>query len=245
MKNIRLCVFGRRNVNGAWGINPTRIVNRLYYVNSGKAIISYAHHNYTLVGGKIYIIPQGHDFHTVDAVEFDHTFFDFYNSQILRHDTILEFDKTDLNSEALFSHINSLIASDQHKELRAEIEYFLCGYLSVLDKKYSLPYVSNSSVTEAVSLIHREPTALSTKLLAKTVNLDESYFIRLFSSVMGITPMKYIRACRIAYGKQLLQSGASVAEAAEKCGYASASSFYNAMKSELHVSPIEFIKGDK
>ena len=92
MKSIRLFCYGRKTVSGAWQINPDRIVNRLYYINAGTAVISYAQREYTLHSGQIYIIPQNYDFRTVNATAFDHTYFDFYHSQILRHDTLLAFD---------------------------------------------------------------------------------------------------------------------------------------------------------
>lgn len=242
MEKIRLYAYGKSTENGAWYIDKSRIVNRLYYVNSGKAVISFAHKEHTLVGGKLYIIPQCNDFFTVEAKDFDHTFFDFYNSQILRCDKILEFDKNDLNAEALFNYLNFLIASDPNKQLYDSVKYFLYGFLNLLEKSYPIPYIINSYITDAVNLIHGECFSLSTKQLAKKLNLNESYFIRMFSSVMGITPMKYIRACRVSYGKQLLQNGATVEETAEKCGYSSAAAFYNATTAELNISPSKLKK---
>lgn len=237
MEKIRLYAYGKSTENGAWYIDKSRIVNRLYYVNSGKAVISFGHKEYTLNCGKLYIIPQCNDFSTVEAESFDHTFFDFYNSKILCSDKIIELDKSYMNMEALFDYLNFLITSDLNQDFFESISYFLCGFLSLLEKSNSLPYISNSYVTDAVNIIHSRCFSLTTKELAKELSLNESYFIRMFSSVMGITPMKYIRACRVSYGKELLQKGATVEEAAEKCGYSSASAFYNATTSELNISP--------
>lgn len=242
MEEIRLFAYGKSTENGAWYIDKSRIVNRLYYVNSGKAVISFANKEHTLVEGKLYIIPQCNDFFTVEATDFDHTFFDFYNSRILSSDKALEFDKKDLNAEALFDYLNFLIVSDPDKQLYDSIKYFLCGFLKLLDKSHPLPYISNSYVTTAVNLIHKESFSLNTLQLAKKLNLNESYFIRIFSSAMGITPMKYIRACRVSYGKQLLQNGATVEEAAEKCGYSSPSAFHNATIAEFNISPSKLKK---
>ena len=237
MKSIRLFCYGRKTVSGAWQINPDRIVNRLYYINAGTAVISYAQREYTLHSGQIYIIPQNYDFRTVNATAFDHTYFDFCHSQILRHDTLLAFDKAELNGFRFFEYINSLLESPPSDELLTALEHLLCGFLTILDAKHPFPYISNTYITTALDIIRREYTTLTTKLLASKLNLDESYFIRLFSSVMDITPAKYIRAYRISYGRQLLQSGMSVAEAAEQCGYRSPTAFYNAIMAELHCSP--------
>lgn len=237
MKKIRLYAYGKSTENGAWYIDSSRVVNRIYYVNSGKAVVSFAHKEHTLIEGKLYIIPQCNDFFTVYAKNFDHTFFDFYNSQILPSDKILEFDKSDSNIEALFNYLNSFIEKDPQKQHYESIEHFLFGFLNSLEKTYSLPYISNSYITSAINLIHNECSTLTTNQIAKRLNINESYFIRLFSSVMGITPSKYIRACRVSFGKQLLQNGASVEEAAEKCGYSSPSAFYNATIAELNITP--------
>ena len=242
MEKIRLYAYGKSTENGAWYIDKSRIVNRLYYVNSGKAVVSFAHMEHTLVEGKLYIIPQCNDFFTVEAKNFDHTFFDFYNPQILCCDKPLEFDKKDLNANALFDYLNFLITSDTNKQLHDSLELFLCGFLKSLEKSHPLPYISNSYVTAAVNLIHEESISLTTDKLAKRLNLNKSYFIRMFSSVMGITPMKYIRSCRVSYGRRLLQSGATVEEAAEKSGYSSASAFYNATTAELNISPSKLKK---
>ena len=54
--------------------------------------------------------------------------------------------------------------------------------------------------------------------------------------------MKYIRTVRVFRGKEIIEQGASVDEAAAKCGYSSPSAFYNAVMAELHISPSAFKK---
>lgn len=243
MKRINLYAYGRSTVQGVWSIDSNRIVNRLYYVNSGTAHISHAALEYELVPGKIYIIPQSQTFRPLNAWTFDHMFFDFYHSRILRHDKIIELDEKKLSAKGLFEYFNFLIANDLEKKAHDTMEYFLSGFISALEcQNFRLPYITNATITQAINLIHSDCSDISTKLLAKKLNLDESYFIRLFSSIMGMTPMKYIRAYRVSYGKELIRNGASIAEAAEKCGYASPSAFYNAVKAELHMSPSELKK---
>jgi AraC-like DNA-binding protein len=237
MKYINLYACGRCTVNGKWDFDRSRILNRLYYVNSGCAVIHNGTDEYRLTNGNFYIIPQCKSFQPIDSKDFDHTYFDFYHSQILRHDTLLAFDKTEMNGVCFFEYINSLPVGDRGDELHDAIEHLLCGYLTILHTKQPFPYISNAYVTAAIDIVHREYATITTKLLACKINLDESYFIRLFSTVMDMTPAKYIRACRIAHGRQLLQSGLSVAEAAEQCGYKSPTAFYNATVAELHCAP--------
>jgi AraC-like DNA-binding protein len=112
----------------------------------------------------------------------------------------------------------------------------------VIDNNTPLPYIPNPLITKAINIIQSEFSSISTKTIAEKLNVDESHLIRLFSSVMGISPMKYIRALRISHGRKLIENGHSISEAAEMCGYSSPSSFYNAVKSELGITPSEMKK---
>jgi AraC-like DNA-binding protein len=216
-------------------------VNRLYFVNSGSATVRIGAKEWVLTEGHFYVLPRSESFVPMAALEFDHTYFDFYYSRILNNEKIIELDEGTGLANNFFDYVNDLIKNDSERNAFSAMEHFLCGFFSLCEcQKIPLPYITNPTVTEALSLIHTECADVSTKILAQKLNIDESYFIRIFSSVTGITPMKYIRAYRVSMGKQLIRNGASIAEAAEKCGYASPSSFYNAVKAELNISPSDF-----
>lgn len=240
---VRLYTYGRQTMKGAWTINRSRIVNRLYYVNSGSAFISNGTQKFELRPGSIYIFPQCSNFDPIDAFAFDHTFFDFYSSHILRYDSFTEINTSSLSIDGFFSYINSVIASDKERACLNALENLLVGLLSTIDSlHFPLPYVSNTAVACAVEEIHKNYADITTASLAHKLNLNESYFIRLFGAAMGTSPSKYIRDCRVLYGKELLLGGNSVAEVAEACGYNSATAFYKAVKSAFGVSPSELKK---
>lgn len=246
MNQIRLYTYGRYTANEAWDIDHSRVLNRLYYINSGTAEILNASTKYRLVGGKIYVIPQCKSFNPICAEKFDHTYFDFYSSSVLRSDGIIEIDGSVLSFSSFFEYVNAIIASEDEKRSYAELQTLLSGFLEVIDTKYSpLPYITNPSITLAVNLIQQNCAEATTRLLAERTSLNESYFIRLFTSVMGTSPMKYIRAHRVSFGKELLRGGATVSEAAEQCGYSSPSAFYNAVKKELGIMPSDLANPDK
>lgn len=59
--------------------------------------------------------------------------------------------------------------------------------------------------------------------------------------MVGVTPMDYLIAWRMALAKDLLRKGDSgVAEIAERIGYSSASSFSIAFSREVGRTPTEF-----
>lgn len=245
MKETDLYAFGRSTVQGRWEIDRSRIVNRLYHVNAGIAAIRSGAKEYRLTAGKTYVIPQCKNFSPVYAENFDHTYFDFYTARILNPENIIEIGADVPCANAFFTYVNGLIEQHPNKEIHHAMEQFLSGFLTLINDVFApLPYILNASLTEAVRIIHNEYPCITTARLAKKLNLNESYFVRSFTAAMGLSPMKYIRAIRVSYGKSFMQNGMSVTEAAEKCGYSSSSAFYNAMKAELGIAPSEIRKNN-
>lgn len=70
--------------------------------------------------------------------------------------------------------------------------------------------------------------------------LSESYICRIFKSATGTTINKYITARRISIAKSLLNEGASVSEAYEKCGFSDYSNFFKAFTKAVGVSPKKY-----
>ncbi len=238
MINSSIISCGRYTAEGKWYIDRNRTVNRLYFVNSGSAVILNGKDEHTLTAGMVYLIPQCKTFEPLNAESFDHTFFDFYSSLILRPDKIIEFDGAVFSAASFFNYINTLLEGAEGKRCREAMELFLSGFLSLIETQYrEFMYITNPVLTTALELIHSEYQCVTTEILAKKLNLDKSYFIRTFSSAMGISPMKYIRAVRVSQGKILIKNGVSIAEVAERCGYSSPSAFYNATVAELGIPP--------
>lgn len=238
MEKIKLQGYGRNIVNGKWYVNSNYVVNRLYYVNSGNAQIHNAASVWELLKGKMYIIPKCNDFQPVSAELFDHTFFDYYSTRLIRPDTIIEIDTAKFPVAGFFDFLNSVIEKNTDKKNFETTEQLLYGFLSIIEENTpTIPYVRNPIIAAAVEIIDKSYPTVTTDSLASSLNLNKSYFIRLFKATMGISPMKYIRRCKVIQGKRFLCEGESVEKAAEKCGYSSASSFYKAVKEEFHMSP--------
>ncbi len=243
MKDISLYAYGRCEVNGLWHIDSSRIVSRLYFVNAGEAAISSASKEYRLTEGNAYIIPQSKSFRPLDSKDFDHTYFDFYSSRILRPNKIVVIDGATLGVDSFFAHINSVIAADRDKKAHEAMRTLLEGFIRLIEGLHTEDlYITSPYVTRAVHRIHEAYCNVTTSDLAKEQSLNESYFIRLFTEHMGLSPMKYIRTVRVSHGKELIEGGMSVDEAAAKCGYSSASAFYNAVMAELNVPPSKLKK---
>lgn len=95
-------------------------------------------------------------------------------------------------------------------------------------------------VAPAVRFIKVNYTAKQQSIpyLANLCSISETYFRRIFRSVYGISPQKYIMNLKFAYADELLRSGSySVREVAELAGFPDQSSFSRFFKKMSGVPP--------
>ncbi|WP_052118438.1 AraC family transcriptional regulator [Erwinia oleae] len=76
--------------------------------------------------------------------------------------------------------------------------------------------------------------------LAKAAAMSRSAFFERFSRAMGVAPMAYLLAWRMARAKRLLLGEESVASVAEQTGYRSASAFSVAFSRYVGIAPTRF-----
>ncbi|MCX7078724.1 MAG: AraC family transcriptional regulator, partial [Pseudomonas sp.] len=76
--------------------------------------------------------------------------------------------------------------------------------------------------------------------LAKLVDLDPLYMIRVFKKNVGISPHSYQIQKRIAHVQNLLRKGASIAQASFCCGFFDQSHMTRAFKRVVGVTPGSF-----
>jgi len=87
--------------------------------------------------------------------------------------------------------------------------------------------------------MHGEPAhAWTVEQLAKKSALSRSAFYERFTRAVGMAPMEYLLAWRMALAKDLLQrEEMGIAEVAERVGYGSASTFSTAFSRIVGVAP--------
>lgn len=78
--------------------------------------------------------------------------------------------------------------------------------------------------------------------LAKCAGLSRSSFFDRFTRTVGIAPMEYLLAWRMAVSRSLLRRELSIAEVAERVGYSSASSFSTAFSRHVGESPSRYAR---
>lgn len=88
---------------------------------------------------------------------------------------------------------------------------------------------------------YNEPVSLEP--LAEMMQVNESYFCRIFREINGISPKEYIVKMRIAAASTLLKkTDRGVLDIAAECGFNSLSNFYTAFKRITGQSPAQYRK---
>lgn len=99
--------------------------------------------------------------------------------------------------------------------------------------------LGDARLAEAVRQMHTDPARPWTMAdLAKEAALSRSAFFDRFSRNVGVPPMEYLLAWRMALAKDLLRrSDITIAEVAERVGYGSASTFSTAFSRYVGQPP--------
>ena len=99
--------------------------------------------------------------------------------------------------------------------------------------------LADARVAVAIRQMHAEPgRAWSVDQLAKKAALSRSTFFERFTRAVGVPPMEYLLAWRMAVAKELLRSeDLAIAEIAERVGYGSASTFTTAFSRHVGLPP--------
>lgn len=104
--------------------------------------------------------------------------------------------------------------------------------------------LADERLSLAIRAMHEAPTRRWTvALLAKEAALSRSAFFERFSRAVGVAPIQYLLAWRMAMAKHLLRrKEGDVAEAAERVGYGSASAFSVAFTRHVGQPPIRYAR---
>jgi AraC-like DNA-binding protein len=104
--------------------------------------------------------------------------------------------------------------------------------------------LADERLAAALRRMHENPAQPWTVAqLAKEAALSRSAFFERFDRVVGVAPMEYLLAWRMALAKKLLrQNRSAVAEVAERVGYSSASTFSVAFTRYVGLPPMRYVR---
>ena len=106
--------------------------------------------------------------------------------------------------------------------------------------------LADARLAAAIRGMHERPTrAWTVAELAKEAALSRSTFFERFNREVGVPPMEYLLAWRMALAKALLRRNAGrMAEIAERVGYASASTFSVAFARHVGMPPTQYARAN-
>jgi AraC-like DNA-binding protein len=104
--------------------------------------------------------------------------------------------------------------------------------------------LADPRLTAAMRLMHGDPArAWTVEALARKAALSRSAFFERFTRAVGVPPMEYLLAWRMALAKDLLRkSDIAIATVAEKVGYGSASTFSTAFSRHVGQAPSHYAR---
>jgi AraC-like DNA-binding protein len=104
--------------------------------------------------------------------------------------------------------------------------------------------LNDERLAVAIRRMHEDPARPWTVAqLAKEAALSRSVFFERFNRAVGVAPMEYLLAWRMALAKKLLrQNQSTVAEVAERVGYGSASTFSVAFARSAGLPPARYAR---
>lgn len=249
---------GKAPVN--WSMEKPNEMQRLYYIKGGKgSIVLNDGTRIPFVPGKIYVFAYcfKQNFITDPYDPIDHIYFDFFSTPPIIYNEPIIYDVPE-NSH--LSHLLRIVDSvlpkmiddgdwvpySQARDIGkivspspgSDEEMFSILYklldllLALLSKERPLPFTNDKIILPALEKIHRDYARdISVSELAGDVGFEVNHFIRRFKRIMGVTPYVYLCNYRCSMADSLINSGATVTEAAEKVGYSSTSTLSRALRS--------------
>lgn len=160
-----------------------------------------------------------------------------------------------IRGEARLSTLVQLVA-EEARALRPAREVILARLLEVLliealrstagtaASPGLLRGLADERLAQAIRSIHESPTRRWTIAeMAKAAALSRSAFFERFSRAVGVAPMEYLLAWRMAMAKEMLRrKEGDVAEVAERVGYGSASAFSVAFARHVGLPPTKYAR---
>ena len=227
---------GRRINRERWGI-PIKYEGKTEYYSGGKTYQSDSNH--------IVILPMGCNYE--------------WQCTSAGHFTILEFE-CDItnpepipfhvkNSEKLLSILKELEIKRNRKAAHVELEsirdaYSVIIYLLRSRAEEYTPVQKLEKISPAVEYMAQNCNkSITNAELAEMCGLSTVYFRKLFTALMGESPISYLHAVRIKKAKELLKTDyGTLTDLALTLGYPSLYDFSRDFKKRVGESPTKYSK---
>ncbi len=236
------------------GSKFTNHYNRIYYVESGEAVLQFKDREIVMKPGYIYLIPAHQLVSHYSKGDLTFYWVHFQASLEANLDLFMLYATIEEINCIKFPYIkdsfDALASSMKNRQSTASLMrmvHLMKILEPFIEKLSSLPNLPTSfkhhSLMPALDMIHSNLTLpLEIQELAELSNLSAEHFSRKFKQAFNISPKRYILSKRIELAKQLLLENLSVGQVSEQCGFCDLYHFSRTFKQNTGLSPTKFYK---
>lgn len=215
---------------------------RIYYVCGGKAWFRQGEEEVQLKKGWLYILPVmqsyslRHDVKDPLEVLWFHVELDLSMGRDFTAVEICE-------EEDLYYLLKSIQVIQRDPVSFEDVNRLFDIFLKRLEQRLTLYRTGSRRMNRVLSYID-EHIADDPEIqeLAACAGMERSYFTRRFKEIFKMCPRQFVYTRKMSVGAKALLEGATVREAAEKCGYSDEKAFTRAFKRYMEVTPGEYKK---
>lgn len=225
----------KRNDRSRWAI-LIKYEGETVYTSGGKSFLSDLHH--------IILLPKGCSYH--------------WHCTKSGHFSVIEFESaltycepvslTVKDSEEILKIFKNLEYKRNLKEPMVDLESIRDTYSVLLaitqsERGRYLPTEKQLKIAPAVEYISKHYNeCITNDDLAALTGLSNVYFRKLFTSIIGVSPIAYVHRLRIKKAKEMLRSDYStLSDMAQSLGYANLYDFSRDFKKHTGVSPSKYM----
>jgi len=237
-------------------LNVNNVRFALLYIVSGTGTVCFVdHESYVNVGDSI-IIPPYTDA-TIKSDEYAHLSVCFILFSGTDVNVLLRNIGASSKGVSIISGELSETVLDSFKNLFLERDSLSgslssCGYLEIIFselikcvgvKNSSVIEKRDSRIVEAVKYIEENyARGIGVTDIVEYVNLERTYFSRLFKDDTGLSPQSYLVELRLNKAAELILSGEGAEKVSSKVGYSDYNTFVKAFKTKFGVTPQKFTR---
>ena len=231
-----------------WKNNVSGGMTRLYYINDGIGGYYLRGKKHVFKKKHLYLLPAYDDIPTWSSYEdeesrLDHIFVNFELIPPILTKEVIELDPNEhpLVQSAFdtlcefidkFKQCLNTMNNDDLRFIKSCVIYIVSKIIEAAGAKT----LDDQILISALSEMHQDiANDISIREIAEKSFMSYYGFIRRFKNALGMTPYTYLKQLRIRTATALRDEGATLEEAAEKCGYSDAAALLHAISNEKRL----------
>ena len=229
--------FGFESCERSHHFGPaTRTHWLFHFVVSGKGIFQINGKQYALSGGMMFVIPPFVEtYYEADSEDpWEYIWVGFTGTAPLQLGDYYDIP----GALHIFQHMKAC-----HELHNGKTEFILARLWELFSFLIEENRTKEDPVDTALNLIHSQyMTPLTVQQMADSVHLERTYFSKIFSEKMGVSPQQYLIEYRMNQAKTFLRLGYSVTTTATSVGYSDIYIFSKIFRQRFGEAPSHYQK---